>query len=193
MALFALLYLLFALVILAATIIVTGLGLWRMAKNAGVPCAWAAFLPVGSGYITGMLADRSRYFYTGRAPRLGLAFWLPVLQALAIVGGLGMFGTTLTGFFALSSVLFFCCLSWGAIGWVVLNLYAVYYVFKDYAPDNAVLFTVLGTLFNIHWVFFLVERNTVPVSVRRFGGFPNGQPFYQGPDYRQGPNQGPEL
>lgn len=193
MALFGLLYLLFALTILAVTMAVTGLGLWTMARNAGVPYAWTAFLPVGNGYVTGMLADRSRYFYTGRAPRLGLAFWLPVLQTLAIVGGLGFFGVALTGFPSLFYVLFFCCISWGGIGSVVLNLYAVYYVFKDYAPDNALLFTVLGLLFNIHWVFFLVERNSVPVSARGFGGFPAGQPFYQRPDYGRGPNQGPEL
>lgn len=181
--LFLLANLLFAFTILAVTLVITGIGLWKMAKNAGMPYAWAAFLPVGSGYVTGMLADRSRYFYTGRTPRLGLAFWLPALQVLAIVGGLGVFGTALTGWLpTLLDALFLCCISWGAIGWVVMNLYAVYYIFKDYAPENVILYMVLGTLFNIHWVFFLVERNTVPVSVAGFRSVPGSRPKYQGPE-----------
>lgn len=207
MALFALLYLLFAFAILAVTMVITGLGLWKMAKNAGVPYAWTAFLPVGNGYVTGMLADRSRYFYTGKAPRLGLAFWLPVVQVLPVFGGLGMFGLVLMGgsIFNFLVGLFFLSLFAGTIAAVVLGIYSVYYVFKDYAPDNVLLYTVLGILFNICWVFLLVEMNTVPVSVTGFRSFPGGRPRYgrqpapgqpayqRREEYREGPDQGPEL
>lgn len=178
--LFVLTYLLFAFGILAVILVLQGFGLFRMAKNAGVPYAWTAFLPVGNGYVMGMLADRSRYLYTGNSPRLGLAFWLPVTQVMPVFGGLGMFGLVLTGgsIFNFLVGLFFVSLFAGAIAAVFFYIYAVYYILKDYAPDNAVLFTVLGILFNICWVFLLVEMNTVPVSVTGFKSFPNGRPRY---------------
>lgn len=195
-------YLLFAFVGIVVTMAVTGLGLWKMAKNAGMPYAWVAFLPVGNGYVTGMLADRSRYFYTGRAPRLGLAFWLPVVQVLPFFGGLGLFGLMVLGgtIFNFLVGLFFVSFFAGTVAAVVLYFFAIYYIFRDYAPDNVLLYTVLGILFNICWVFLLVEMNTVPVSVCGPGPFPGGRPKYgrerpaqyQG-DYRQGPDQGPEL
>lgn len=202
--LFLLANLLFALVIFAVTLVITGLGLFRMAKNAGVPYAWTAFLPVGNGYVTGMLADRSRYFYTGKAPRLGLAFWLPVMQVLPVFGGLGLFGLMVLGgtIFNFLVGLFFMSFFSGGAAAVFLYFYSIYYIFRDYAPDNLLLYTVLGILFNICWVFLLVEMNTVPVSVCGPGPFPGGRPRYgrerpaqyQGhEDYRQSQNQGPEL
>ena len=213
-ALFVLLYLLFFFVTFAVMVALLGFGLWRMAKNAGIPHAWVAFLPLGNGYILGLLADRSRNCYTGKAPRLGLAFWLPMTQALAFFGGLGVFGLALGRTpFNFLVVLFILALLLGMVVSVALNFFCVYYIFKDYAPENAVLYTVLGILLGIYWVFLLVEMNTVPVSVAGPGPFPYGRPKYgrqqqpwpqQGPapgqqtyqrreDYRQGPNQGPEL
>lgn len=215
-----LVYFLFAFGVLAVMFVLQGLGLWRMAKNAGISHAWVAFLPLGNGYILGLLADRSRYTYTGKAPRLGLAFWLPIAQALAVVSMMGVFGLALGRYpFNFMVVLFVGTFFLGSALSVGLNLFCVYYIFKDYAPENAVLYTIVGILFNIYWVFLLVEMNTVPVSVAGPGPFPYGRPKYgrqqqpwpqQGPapgqppqyqqyqnqaDYRQSQdqNQGPEL
>ena len=210
-------YLLFAFGVLAFMFVLLGFGLWRMGRNAGVPCAWTAFFPLGSGYVMGALADRSRRFFTGRAPRLGLAFWLPITQALAVFAGMGLFGLALVRVpFNFLVVLFFLALLLGTLVSLGLNYFCVYHIFKNYAPENALLYTLVGLLFGIYWIFFLVEMNTVPVSVAGPGPFPYGRPKYgqqqpqsQWPqggtvpgqpaqyqrqeDYGRGPNQGPEL
>ena len=73
--------LLFYLVMLVGVQILCTFGLWRMANHAGVPHAWLAFLPVGNAYVTGMLAERAIYTYTGKRSRLAL--WTPALAGCA--------------------------------------------------------------------------------------------------------------
>lgn len=208
-------YLLFAFGTLAVMFLLLGLGLWRMAKNAGIPYAWTAFFPLGNGYVLGALADRSRRYFTGRSPRLGLSFWLPVVQALTFFAMMGLFGLALVSVpFNFLVVLFFLILLLGGFVSVGLNYFCVYHTFKDYAPDNALLYTIVGIVFSIYWIFLLAEMNTVPVSVAGPGPFPYGRPKYgrqqqqQWPqqqaapgqssyqrqeDRRQDQNQGPEL
>ena len=63
---------------------------------------------------------------------------------------------------------------------------------------SSVLYTILGLLFGISFVFFLVEMNTVPVSVTGFGAYPYGRPKYdrwhrwnQTPPQQYGPGNWP--
>lgn len=169
--------LLFYLVMLVGVQILCTFGLWRMANHAGVPHAWLAFLPVGNAYVTGMLAERAIYTYTGKRSRLAL--WTPALQGIALMGlmmvaGLIIIDSDFNAFVALALLILFA----GSILGTILYFYAIYYVFKDYAPDNATLYTILGILFGIYWIFQLVEMNTVPVSVTGFGPWPGSRPKY---------------
>ncbi len=169
--------LLFYLVMLVGVQILCTFGLWRMANHAGVPHAWLAFLPVGNAYVTGMLAERAIYTYTGKRSRLAL--WTPALQGIALMGlmmvaGLIIIESDFNAFVALALLILFA----GSILGTILYFYAIYYVFKDYAPDNATLYTILGILFGIYWIFQLVEMNTVPVSVTGFGPWPGSRPKY---------------
>lgn len=152
-------------------------GVYRMAKHAGIPHAWVALLPLGNGFVTGLLAERALYTYTGRQKKLAL--WNPVLQALGVVGIMGVIGLALldmdfNAWVVVSLVVF---LAGSTAAWVVY-LYSLYYIFKDYAPDNATLYTVLGIVLGIYWIFLLVEMNTVPVSVAGYGPFPYRRPKY---------------
>lgn len=164
-------------VIFGALWALVNFGLYRMAKHAGIPNPWLAFLPVANAYVVGLLAERSLYTYTGRQRRLAL--WNAVFQAVPLVGlmfvvGLALLDSDFNALVGLSVML----LVLGGIAGTVLYWYSLYYVFKDYAPDNAVLYTVLGLVLGIYWVFLLVEMNTVPVSVTGFGVFPYGRPKY---------------
>lgn len=192
---FVLAYLAVAFGVLAVMFVLQGLGLWRMGRNVGIPCAWTAFFPLGSGYVMGALADRSRRFYTGKAPRLGLAFWLPITQALACVSMMGVLGLALIRSpFNFLVALFVGAFFLGALLSVGLNCFCVYHIFKDYAPENALLYTMIGIVFGIYWIFFLVEMNTVPVSVAGPGPFPYGRPKYgrqRQQEWQQWPPQGP--
>ena len=152
-------------------------GLYRMAKHAGIPGAWLAFVPVAGGYVLGLLAERAVYTFTGRQRRLAL--WNVLLPGIA-VGGAVLMGVAAVvsprswGTLTLLSLL----LILGSIAGFAVFCYSLYYVFKDYAPDNTVLFTVLGIFLGIYWIFFLVVMNTVPVSVTGFGAYLYGRPKY---------------
>lgn len=153
------------------------LGLYQMAKHAGIPNPWLALLPYGNGYVMGLLAERSIYTYTGKARRV--AFWTVLLQVLASTGAFFTIPLALSHSDFNGVVAVACLLLFGAgLAALVVFWYALYYIFKDYAPDNVLLYFLLGIFFNIYWIFLLVERNTVPVSVAGPGPYPYGRPKY---------------
>ncbi len=187
--------------VMVGLIILSGFGLYRMAQHAGVPSPWMAFVPVASSYLTGLLAERAYYTYN-RQPR-SLAKWLVILNLIPLVGA-PVFGLAfLTGFGGVGAswtpilpLLLLVALP-GLLATALL-IYCQYYIFRDYTPDNAVLYTILGLLFGISFVFFLVEMNTVPVSVTGFGAYPYGRPKYdrwhrwnQTPPQQYGPGNWP--
>lgn len=181
----------FYLVIFAAVWVLVNFGLYRMAAHAGIPRAWLTLVPVGNAYVMGLLAERAVYTYTRRTHRL--AFWMVILQALPLASLALLTLPLLIGAGGRSlMMLLVLLLSVTAIAGTILNFYALYYIFKDYSPDNALLFFLLGILFNIYWIFLLVEMNNVPVSVTGFGVFPYGRPKYDKYHrWRQGPPPGP--
>lgn len=201
-ALFLVTGLLVYLSIFIAVSLVINYGAYRMAKHAGIPHPWLALLPLGNAYVTGLLAERSVYTYTGRQRRL--AFWYPVCQLVTLVGLLAILGLALAD--ADFNLLVAASLVLGLAGFVaqlVIGIYCYYYIFKDYAPDNATLYTVLGIVFGIYWIFLFVEMNSVPVSVTGFGAWPYGRPKYdryhqwqqggQQPQYSAPAPQGPNT
>ncbi len=192
--------------VMVGLIILSGFGLYRMAQHAGAPSPWMAFVPVASSYLTGLLAERAYYTYNGRTRKL--AWWCVIANVIPL------------GLFAVFAAFFFRTViaAGGALApeevagmtplMYLLNLvallpailygYCLYYIFRDYSPDNAVLFAIVGVLFRISFVFLLIERNTVPVSVTGFGAYPYGRPKYdrwhrwnQTPPQQYGPGSWP--
>lgn len=152
-------------------------GPYRMAKHAGVPHAWVGLLPIGAGWLLGLLAERSLYAGTGRRSRLSV--WTPLMQGIAFLGlGLVIYliaiDSDFNGLVAFAAIAILV----GSVAGTIFFFYSLYQVFRDYAPDNAVLYTILGILFNIYFIFLLVEMNTVPESVTGPGNFRNGRPKY---------------
>ncbi len=175
--LFLIIVLLFYLGLAFAFHLLYAFGPYRMAKHAGIPHAWLGLFPIGTSWLVGLLAERSLYSYTGR--RLRLALWTPALW------GIGTCGAFLTLGLALADVdfsgLVVAAVVLTIVGWVagtVFSLYGLYYLFKDYAPENALLYILLGIFFQIQFIFLLIEMNTVPVSVTGPGTFPYGRPKY---------------
>ena len=132
---------------------------------------------MGNAWILGLLAERSVYAHTQRPRRL--AFWNTLLQALPLASLVLLFPLALADwdFNPLIGISLLVLVVSGLVG-IVMYYYCIYHIFKDYAPDNALLYFLLGIFFNIYWIFFLVEMNTVPVSVTGFGTFPGGRPKY---------------
>ena len=175
--LFLIIGLLFYLAFAFAIHLLYAFGPYRMAKHAGIPHAWIGLFPIGTSWLIGLLAERSLYCCTGR--RLRLALWTPALQGIGTCGALMVVGLALAD--ADFSGLVVAALVLTLVGWVagtVFSLYSLYHLFKDYAPENATLYTVLSILFGFQFIFLLIEMNTVPVSVAGPGPFPYGRPKY---------------
>ena len=168
---------LFYLAFLFAVHLLYAFGPYRMARHAGIPHAWIGLFPIGTSWLVGLLAERSLYTCSGR--RFRMALWTPALWGIGTCGALMTLGLALAvaDFSGLVVAAILLTLV-GCVAGTVLSFYALYYLFKDYAPDNAILYTVLGIFFNIHFIFLLVEMNTVPVSVAGPGPFPYGRPKY---------------
>ena len=156
---------------------VLGIGPYKMAKNAGLPHAWAAFLPIGSVYTIGRLADRSRAFYNGRPSRF--ACWLLVLQIVSLVCLPLFFVSIFARIYILSALLMLFCAGSG-ISALVLYYCSLYQVYKDYTPGDELLFLLLSIFISISTpIVLIINRNVVPVSVA--GYQPYGQPRYNRP------------
>ena len=165
----------------AGSVVINGIAPYKMAKNAGIPRPWLAFIPIAQGYIFGLLAQRSLYFHTGkRTPLAKINLLLPA-GLLVCTLLIGVFSAMDAGLLIGLLGLVLCV---GSIASMVYLYYTYYYVFKDYAPDNAVLFLILSIIFPVAFlVIMLIHMNVVPVSVA--GRSPYGQPKYNRPS---GPN-----
>lgn len=163
-------------------LILPRIGGYKMAKHAGIPRPWLAFLPIVSGYVSGLLAERSCYFYTGRKRRLSL--WLPISSAVYLVAPCVLWGIILGILYqkiflgpAQQAVISVAVLALELVCFA-LKLYASYYLLKDYAPKHPLLLLVAGTILGISFVYLFALRNTVPVSVTGPGEYPEGRPKY---------------
>ena len=177
---FFILLCIFSLLLGVGVLVLKGFGPHRMARHAGIPHPWMAFLPVANAYLLGLLAERSCYTYKGQTRKLGkccvVLLLLPLLGFLLY--GLSFLGAVNSRMEGLAVIPLFLLVLVPLVAAEILQVYCLYYVFRDYAPKDAVLFTVLHVFTGIGFIFLIVERNTVPVSVTGPGDYPYGRPKY---------------
>lgn len=186
------LYLLFGCFLLiglgfVALYVLRALGLYRLAKNAGIPAPWLAWVPVVNWYLLGLLCDRACCWHTGG--RWNFALWLPVVNTL----GSPWFYVALVELLPYST-------STQVSGWMVasglqgllglgataLTAAALYYFYRDYAPEREGLYTVLSVVLAFaapHVLLFLL-RGRLPCSVtgvRPSSPQPGGSCYTTGP------------
>lgn len=138
--------------------------LYSMAKNRGVANPWLAWLPIGSYWIAGSLADQYQYVVNGQVKNrrwillimsiagavvpglvgsaIGLALGLEEGTSYAVA--LGGFGTVLelaTSALELATFIF----------WQI----ALYDIYTSCNPKHNVLFLVLGIIFGVTIPYFL--------------------------------------
>ncbi len=172
-----------------AVYIMRAVAFYTIAKNRGYNRPWLAWIPVASDYLTGAVADDINY-RNGKGTKLRV--WLLVASIVAKVGASvysvfqlsysinmmrNIFGSMgnmdgYTQFFnqstELSLILSLVSLLFSAltIGYAVFYYIAMYRVFMDYVPNNAVLFLVLSILFNIVEPFLVLSiRNKPAISI----------------------------
>lgn len=134
------------------TYVMQSLSLYTMAKNRGIDYAWLAWVPIGNSWILGALADDINA-RQGKKTCYGLV--LLIVTAASMAGSFSMF---LMPFLGLLSV---------PVSLAVMVAYyiALYEVYRDYAPKNAVLYLVLSILFSLAWLLLFLLRGRRPVTL----------------------------
>lgn len=193
-----------------AIYILNAVAFYSIAKNRGYNRPWLAWIPVASDYLKGAVADDINY-RNGKSTKLRV--WLLLASIVAKVGvsaygvfqlvySIGMmralFGSmgNMDGYAQffnqsaeLSLILSLVSLLISAltIGYAVVYYIAMYRVYIDYVPNNAVLFLVLSILFNIVEPFLVLSiRNKPAISIYgaqnpQWRPAPPAQPYYTPP------------
>lgn len=134
------------------------LGLYRMAKNRGIENPWLAWVPIGSTYLTIKLVEP--FSIGGRVINHFAAIYLLTYIA-------SIFSMMFFAFLMILSPIFilFIILIWLAMIALSVIMYVVYYrIFKQYSPDNAVLFLVLTIVLGAAPFILFVLRNKTAVT-----------------------------
>lgn len=153
---------------LVALYVLRALGLYRLARNAGMPCPVLAWVPVANWYLLGCLCDRAAWFRAGK--RWNFALWLPILNA---IGSPWIYLALSEMMYSSSSGRVYNWLMTSGVqgllglGATVLSAVALYYFYCDYAPEQVGLYTVLSVVvsFGAPQVLLFMLRNRVPCSV----------------------------
>lgn len=133
-------YLIFLIVICLAitTYILHSIGLKALADKRGIENSWLAYVPIVNLYILGMLVGEM-YIGTLRIPNLELI--LPI-------GSLVVFANMIPFFGQIISLLF-----------AVVLYFAYYNLYRQYKPDDSVLYIILTIVLQLQWLFVFLIRN----------------------------------
>lgn len=156
---------LFILLLPAIALYVLGaLGLYRLAKNRGIPYAWIAWIPWIQNWLLGDLTGGEMWGFGGSS--LVLVLTPPVLALLSMTGVGALLAAPLS------------------IAFVVYTYMVLYKLFKMYAPDTAVLFLVLGILFSfLIPIWYFIIRNNKPDTSQLYQDTNSGEPVYTDADH----------
>ncbi|MDD2955765.1 MAG: hypothetical protein PHD67_05550 [Oscillospiraceae bacterium] len=184
------------------------LGLYRIMKNRGFENPWMAWVPVANYYAFGKVSDDINLRTRGKNTHLRL--WLLWLGLAAMISSLSYLTVYFACFFPMlqfatppsdmvAGMVFIILLFYGvllavSIAYTVFYGIAIYRLFSDYHPQNAVMYTVLSLVFNIVGPFLIFSvRNRQPVSLfRQPVQGPYGMPPQYTPYYPQTPGVPPQ-
>ncbi|MDR3090921.1 MAG: hypothetical protein LBU36_01800 [Clostridiales bacterium] len=165
--LFTIPFILTVIVLAAGLYILSGLGLYGMAKKRGFENPYMAFIPIANMWLLGKLVGELEVFGKKTDPALILALgWL--ISVIPIIGWLA------------------------SIAWTIYYYYALHTLYSLYRPDNALVFLLLSIFFSgiaLPVIFFIMRNDTPPYA---FGGPDNrsgSEPPY---DPFSGGGNGPE-
>lgn len=136
--------------------ILKSIALTTMASKRGIENAWLGWIPIADLYIAGLLVGEMDIL-NYHLDNLGL--WFPVI----IVGG-----SVLCGIPVLGAIF--------ALALLVFAIMFIHKLFSLYAPQSAVLYTILSVLLGLLPIFlFIVRNNEVVVASSQNPQYPVDQ------------------
>lgn len=133
------------------------IGFYTIAKRRGINNPWLAFIPLAQEYIMGDIYDNINAY---KFKQTNYKILLLVLVLITSTSS----GYTNVSMFALSTFLFWVT-SIVSIVFRVFSLIAIFNIFKEYSPKNAVLFLVLSICLYVDFIFIFAIRKNVPVTM----------------------------
>ena len=126
-----------------AAYVLTALGLYKIAQKRGIENAWLAWIPVVQFYIVGVIIKEVK-LGTLTIPRMDLVLPLGAV-AVAVLSWIPVLGWLLL------------------IAYYALCIYSLFLLYKEYVPDQAVLYTVLSAI-GLFAIFIFIIRDKEPVA-----------------------------
>lgn len=184
-------------IICLALYILRALGIYNMAKNAGLSNPWVAFVPIANSYTFGKLAEKYRRKDGKESEKFSVLLLIfdiltliacvclivfTVISLVAILSNAQIAydsGTdmTLSQFSSLIPVIVFYVVTMlCAVVYTVLHYVAFWRIVAAYDYSNATLYTVLSVFFSfLDPIFLFILRNKQPVfdPKERFAAFTN--------------------
>ena len=189
--------------------ILSSLGFYTLARRRGIRHAWLSWVPVANIWILGSLSDQYRYVVRGqirsrRKLLLTLKILTSVLGTVVLSMVLGTVGQMLFGIVRgidekqVMELFLGTLLRAGGLGLLLLPLaivtavfryMALYDLYRSCAPDDAVLFLVVGILFSFTEPFFIFfsREKELGMPPRRPASGPAAQEAPRQPDTAQQP------
>lgn len=164
----------------------------HMAQNAGLDTSLAWF-PFANNYLLGALCEQSETRRTGKTWKFSVL--LPVLDLAAFFSASARpWGSLLNIGRAIRNPSFCVAIVLAITFWVMM-LAALYKVFRDYSPVDAVFYTILSAIFGIlaQSILLFSLRDRTPVSAQTEGHPPQGPDPSRPQDDPPGNGSGLEL
>lgn len=153
-----------------ALYVLRSLGLYRMAANTGVRYAWFAWIPLLHEYLCAKMGDRTRI--TRDKPAF-LEKWMVVLAAAWLLSRIFQ---PFFKYLFLIGLLYQALMALVSIALLVIVVLADYWIYMDYEPSMAALYTVFS-VFRLDGIAKFIVRENVPVGVTGVCG--GKQPKYR--------------
>ena len=147
--------------------VLNAVGLYRIAKRRGIHHAWLAWVPIGCNWLLGSISDHYQYVakqkVTSKRKVMLILSLILVACLFVLAGGVvalvlateGMAGDAAMVLAVALMLIAYLGMLGLAIAITVFCYIAYYDLFRSCKPGNAVLFLVLGIIFNVTLAFFV--------------------------------------
>ena len=152
-------------------VLVLGLAIWilrsvslhKIAKRRGIRHAWLAWLPIGCDWVLGSISDQYQHLVQGKVTSrrkiltiLSAALWVALIAYLVLVvmAEVIFINEDSYGGIILAATIFYLMSMAVGIAAMVFYHMSNFDLYRSCNPKNAVVFLVLGILFNICEPFF---------------------------------------
>lgn len=138
--------------------VLRSLGLYWMSKNTGMNRAWFAWIPFLHEYQCARMGDRAR---RGQGKS---EFLCSLTIAVAVIAVAGWVLRPIFWHIFLVGWIFRLVFSLVGVCWLITGVLADYWLYTDFEPSMAALYTVLSVL-RLDGIAKFLIRNNVPVGV----------------------------